>query len=212
MAHEYEGVASSNIVLKEFYQLKQERNEKVQVFSIRLRDALANLSSQFPERAPQEDHEMMLRDHFFYGIKAEMRNSIRHLYDSEKVTFGELLLKAWRNEDEEMLAKVTSKSSVIESEVTGDLAEKVDKLLAVAKSEQMDNGKDKRNRSRTPKSTPTNSRQGTPMKRDSEQDIRNNLQGPGVNASGPFENWQKSIQCFINATDGDIPEGCAYHT
>ena len=45
LAHEYEGVASSDIVFKEFYQLKQERNEKVQVFSIRLRHALANLSS-----------------------------------------------------------------------------------------------------------------------------------------------------------------------
>ena len=39
LACEYEGVASSNIVFKEFYQLKQERNEKVQVYSIRLRDA-----------------------------------------------------------------------------------------------------------------------------------------------------------------------------
>ena len=95
-----------------------------------------------------------------------MRNSIRHLYDSEKVTFGELLLKARRNEDEEMLAKVTSKSSVVGAEMKGDLEEKVDKLLAVAKSGQMGNGKDKRDRSRTPKSTPTNSRQGTPTKRE----------------------------------------------
>ena len=47
---EYEGVASSDTVFKEFYQLKQERGEKVQVFSIRFRDALANLSSRFPER------------------------------------------------------------------------------------------------------------------------------------------------------------------
>ena len=147
----------------------------MQVFSIRLRDALANLSSQFPERVPQEDHDRMLRDRFFYGIKAEMRNSFRHLYDSEKVTFGELLLKARRNEDEEMLAKVTSKSSVIKTEVKGDLEEKVDKLLAVTKSGQMGNGKDKRDRSRTPKSTPTNSRQRAPTKRDSEQDIRNSL-------------------------------------
>ena len=95
----------------------------------------------------------MLRVQLFYGIKAEMRNSIRHLYDSEKVTLGELLLKARRNEDEEILAKVTSKSSVIETEVKGDLKEKVDKLLAVAKLGQMDNGKDKRDRNRTPKST-----------------------------------------------------------
>ena len=138
----------------------------------------------------------MLRDHFFCGIKAEMRNNIRHLYDSKKVTFGELLLKARRNEDEEMLAKVTSKSSVMESEVKGDLEEKVDNLQAVAKTGQMNNGKDKRDRSRTPKSTPTNSRQGTPTKRDSEHDIRNSLQGPGVNALGPFETGQKPIQCF----------------
>ena len=196
LAREYEGVASSDIVFKEFYQLKQERGEKVQVFSIRLRDALANLSSRFPERVPREDHEQMLRDRFFYGIKTEMRNSIRHLYDDEKIMFGQLLLKARRNEDEEVLAKVTSKASSIETEAKNGLEEKVDKLLAVAKSGQMEKGKDKRDRSRTPKSTPTNLEQNTPTKRDRERDVRTNLQGPRINASGPFANDQKPIQCF----------------
>ena len=93
LVREYEGVASSDIVFKKIYQLKQERGEKVQIFSIRLRDALTNLTSRFPERVPAKDHDKMLRDRFFYGIKAEMRNSIRHLYDDEKVTFGELLMK-----------------------------------------------------------------------------------------------------------------------
>ena len=196
LAREYEGVVSSDIVFKEFYQLRQERNEKVQVFSIRLRDASANLTSRFPERVPREDHEQMFRDRFFYGIKAEMRNSIRHLYDNEKVTFGDLLLKARRNEDEEMLAKIMSKASLIGSSEKGDLEEKVDKLLAMAKSGQMNGEKDKRDRSRTPKSTPTNSRQGTPTKRGNGSDVRTNLQGPGVNASGPFKKGQKPIQCF----------------
>ena len=90
-----------------------------------------------------------------------MRNSIRHLCDNEKVTFGDLLLKARRNEDEEILAKNMSKASLIGSSEKGDLEEKVDKLLAMAKSGQMNGEKDK---SRTPKSTPTNSRQGTPTK------------------------------------------------
>ena len=94
LAREYEGVVSSDIVFKEFYQLKQERREKVQIFSIRLRDALTNLTSRFPERVPAKDHDKMLRDRFFYGIKAEIRDCIRHLYDDEKVTFGELLMKA----------------------------------------------------------------------------------------------------------------------
>ena len=56
---------------------------------------------------PVRDHDAMLRDQFFYGIKSEMRNSIRHLYNNEGITFGELLMKARQNEDEEVLAKVT---------------------------------------------------------------------------------------------------------
>ena len=97
-----------------------------------------------------------------------MRISILHLYDDEKVMFGELLLKARRNEDEEVLVRVTSKASSVETEVKDGLEEKVDKLLAMAKSGQMEKGKDKRNRSRTPKSTPTNLGQITPTKRDRE--------------------------------------------
>ena len=57
LSRKYEGVAGNYIIFKEFYQLKQERGEKVQVFSIRLRDALANLSSRFPERVLWGDHE-----------------------------------------------------------------------------------------------------------------------------------------------------------
>ena len=60
LSREYEGVASSDVVFKEFYQLKQERGEKVQIFSIRLRDAIANVFSRFPERVPGKDHESML--------------------------------------------------------------------------------------------------------------------------------------------------------
>ena len=164
LAREYEGVASSYIVFKEFYQLKQERGEKVQIFSIRLRDALTNLTSRFPERVPAEDHDKMLRDRFIYGIKAEMRNSIRHFYDDEKVTFGELLMKARRNKDEEVLAKVTSKSVSVDTEIKDGLEEKVDKLLAAAKSSQYNIEKGKRDSGQTPKQIPTNSRQNTPTK------------------------------------------------
>ena len=44
LTQEYEGVASSDVIFKDFYQLKQERNEKVQIFSIQLRDMLTKLS------------------------------------------------------------------------------------------------------------------------------------------------------------------------
>ena len=80
LTQEYEGVASSNVIFKDFYQLRQERNEKVQIFSIRLRDMLNKLSIRFPDHVPKEDHDKILKDQFFYGIKSELRNSIRHLY------------------------------------------------------------------------------------------------------------------------------------
>ena len=101
LTQEYEGVASSDVIFKDFYQLKQEKNEKVQIFSIRLRDILTKLSIRFPGRVPKEDHDKILKDRFFYGIKSELCNSIRHLYDNDSVTFSQLLVKACRNEEEE---------------------------------------------------------------------------------------------------------------
>ena len=34
LTQEYEGVTSSDMIFKDFYQLKEEKNEKVQIFSI----------------------------------------------------------------------------------------------------------------------------------------------------------------------------------
>ena len=101
LTQEYEGVASSDVIFKDFYQLKQEKNEKVQIFSIRLRDMLTELLIRFPDRVPKEDHDKILKDLFFYGIRSELRNSIRHLYGNKSITFSQLLVKAHRNEEEE---------------------------------------------------------------------------------------------------------------
>ena len=62
LTQEYEGVMSSDIIFKDFYQLKQERNERVQIFSIQLRDMLTKLSIRFPDRVPKEDHDKILKD------------------------------------------------------------------------------------------------------------------------------------------------------
>ena len=97
LTREYEGVANSDVVFKEFYQLKQERNEKVQVFSVRLREALNKLTLRFPDRVPAGDEDRILCDYFFYGMKAELKSSVRHLFDSPDVSFSMLLTAARRN-------------------------------------------------------------------------------------------------------------------
>ena len=98
LTREYERVANSSVVFKEFYQLKQERNEKVQVFSVRLREALNKLTLRFPDRVPAGDD-------FFYGMKVELKSSVRHLLNSPDVSFSMLLTAARRNELEEVEQK-----------------------------------------------------------------------------------------------------------
>ena len=92
------------------------------------------------------------------------------------------------------MAKVTSKSISVDAEIKDGIEEKVDKLLAVVKSSQYSVEKEKRESGHTLKQTSTNSRQNTPTKRD--RDMRSNLQGPEANASSPFPEGLRPIQCF----------------
>ena len=71
---------------------------------------LTKLSIQFPDCVPKEDHDKILKDRFFYGIKSELHNSIRHLYDNDSVTFSQLLVKAHRNEEEESASQLLTRN------------------------------------------------------------------------------------------------------
>ena len=72
-----------------------------------------------------------LKDRFFYGIRSELRNSIRHLYDDESITFSQLLVKAHRNEEEETTARIVNKNAVLEND---SLEQQVDRLIAKTNS------------------------------------------------------------------------------
>ena len=88
LTKEYAGVASSDVIFKEFYQLKQEKNERVQVFSVRIREALDRLTIRFPGRIKPDEEDKTLCDRLFYGMKGELKNGVRHLYNSPDITFG----------------------------------------------------------------------------------------------------------------------------
>ena len=93
LAWEYEGVVNSNVVCKQFYQLKQ-----------------------------AGDEDTILCDHFFYGMKAELKSSVRHLFDSPEVSFSTLLTATRRNELEELEQKpirVQSKAAKVGKEEKG---------------------------------------------------------------------------------------------
>ena len=109
LAKECEGVASSDVIFKEFYQMMQERNEKVQVFSVRIRKALDWLTVRFPGRICPHEEDETLCDQLFYGMRSELKNGVRHLYDSLDITFGELLNKARKVELEDTEMKGITK-------------------------------------------------------------------------------------------------------
>ena len=191
LTQEYEGVASSNVIFKDFYQLRQERNEKVQIFSIRLRDMLTKLSIRFPDRVPKEDHDKILKDRFFSGIKSELQNSIRHLYDNESVTFSQLLVKAHRNEEEETTSCVVSKNMMVQDGTT--LEQRIDHLLAKSNSnftpapQPQVNRDSSRNHGRPPfQFNPQSKRDYRQSSGPPQLDIRQNLRGPEPSAAGPF--------------------------
>ena len=199
LTQEYEGVASSDVIFKDFYQLRQEKNEKVQAFSICLRDMLTKLSIRFPDRVPKEDHDKILKDRFFYGIKSELRNSIRHLYDNETITFSQLLVKARRNEEEESASRLVNKNVMIHDNTT--LEQRVEHLIAKSNNNPTPAPLPRVNRdnSRNYGRPPFQSNQR--FRRDykpPQMDIRQNLRGPETSSAGPFgeSDGSRPIQCF----------------
>ena len=96
---------------------------------------LTKLSLRFPDRVPKEDHDKILKDLYFYGIRSDLRNSIHHLYDDDMVTFSQLLVKACRNEEEEMTSKLVNKGAIMEN----TLEERVDRLIAKSNQRQPPN-------------------------------------------------------------------------
>ena len=201
LAKEYEGVASSDVIFKEFYQMMQERNEKVQVFSVRIREALDQLTVRFPGRICPHEEDKTLCDRLFYGMRSELKNGVRHLYDSLDITFGELLNKARKVEleDTEMkgITKVQLKGAPMgEISPMSKLQQQVDQLTTLVKSAQVGpkrntyKGGPKRNGNQN------NNAPGDILCEEQKEDTRMRSKGPGTRPNGPFEPGQRPIQCY----------------
>ena len=214
LTREYEGVANSDVVFKEFYQLKQEKNEKVQVFLVRLREALNKLTLRFPDRVPAGDEDRILCDHFFYGMKAELKGSVRHLFDSPDVSFSMLLTAARRNELEEIEQKPVriqskaTKAGVVEkvspqTESINDLKEQIQELATVMKSGSTNH---------KPNPPAVSGSQAKKFKKVNQKqkktDARDGLTGPAANASGPFPPGQRPLQCHKCKGWGHVRRVC----
>ena len=81
---------------QDFYQLQQEKGEKVQHFAGRLEKAFKKLQEAFPERYQRNQ----LKERLFHSVNQQMRDSMRYLYDRESITYEALLAAMKKAETE----------------------------------------------------------------------------------------------------------------
>ena len=162
---------------------------------------LTRLSIRFPDRVPKEDHDKILKDHFFYGTGSDLQNSICHLYDDYTVTFSQLLVKACRNKEEEMTSKLVNKSATMDD----TLEERVDRLIVNFNQRPPPNPSLRGNPDNShdygrppPQWNQRPERNTVPNFQEPWVDIWQNLRGPEPSATRPFResNGSRPIQCF----------------
>ena len=64
----YGHVVNSDVLLSSFYQMSQEQNEKIQMFSSHLEGTLNQLCSCFPMLIPEGDMDNQLENQLLYGM------------------------------------------------------------------------------------------------------------------------------------------------
>ena len=165
---------------QDFYQLQQEKGEKVQHFAGRLEKAFKKLQDAFSERYERNQ----LKEHLFHSVNQQTRDSMRYLYDRESTTYEALLaaMKKAETEWSETRAQFRMKgAAVVEKKELNELKERLDKLQATVKSATAKVEKDK-------KKTPKTSR--------CKDDPRTPTKGSHTSSAGPFRPDQNPMQCY----------------
>ena len=169
--------ATTDRLQQEFYQLQQDKGEKIQHFAGRLEKAFKKLQEVFPERY----QEAQLKERLFHGVNQQTRDSMRYLYDREDTSYETLLAAIKEAETEWLESKNTIrvKSAVVtEQTEIEELREKLEKLTATVKSSNL-----KKEKKGSPKTSP-------------RKEEGRKSKGPATTAAGPFRPDQKPMQCY----------------
>ena len=79
LIHQYEAVANPDV------------DEKVNVFSVRLLEALNKLTFRFADRILIGYEHCILCERFFHGMEPESKGSVQHVFNLHDITFDILL-------------------------------------------------------------------------------------------------------------------------
>ena len=79
----YDSVRSYDDMIRELYAVQQKPKETVGDFDTRIGHALDQIRYSHPERAAHENMDEKRREHFFGGLKDEIKNALRYLYKQQ---------------------------------------------------------------------------------------------------------------------------------
>ena len=175
---------------QEFFQLQQEKGERIQHFTSQLERSFRKLQEAFPDRYKKEQ----LKERLFHGVNQKTRDSMRFLYTKETTMYDSLLAVIKEAEIEWMESKgqfcMKSAALIDRTDEIEELKQKLEKLSATVKSNSFKGAHPKKER----KETPSNSN-SPKMKSPRKEDPRNMSKGPATTSAGPFKPNQKPFQC-----------------
>ena len=173
-------------ILREFHQMIQGPKESVEDFGAKLECIFRTIN----EHSPGWYAPVQLKTRFFHRINNRLRDSMCYLYDRPEASFEDLLLAAIRAEVKSRDHHLTKVKAVTVVEPDGeneapriglnDLNEQLKSLGQYLKSAMF---------TAKPKSS---------------QDPRNQSQGPGSSAAGPFRD-RPPVQCYKCSGWGQCP-------
>ena len=87
-------------MMQEFYKINQGPKETVMDFGTRLFSTLTKIRTNHPNLMSELESEKRLQDHFFYGLKLPLRDSIHYHYGKMEADYDVLIDEAKKMEDE----------------------------------------------------------------------------------------------------------------
>ena len=161
---------------QDFYQLSQERGEKIKAFAGRLEQVYRKLQDKFPGKYDMKQ----LKDRLFYSMSQHLHDSMRFLY-----TGYEELLEASQEAEGEWTDNKTVWVKNVQAEEGGGLKALRDQINALASA-------------MTNTFKPVDKAKGEPKSKLKKDNGKNGSKskGPETSANGPYKGNQKPIQCY----------------
>ena len=180
--------------MQEFYKINQGPKETMMDFGTRLYLILTKIRTNHPNLMTEMESEKRLQDHFFYGLKLPLRDSIQYYYEQIEANYDVLIVETKKREDERNYNNsnnnpVVAKSGSVDQREPGlqPLKQQVAELLTIVKLQNVvnntKNGKGAGNKNEK-------------VERPKETLHRTFSPGPQTSATGPFRWNQRPILCY----------------